>query len=257
MRDAIQEDIPGLVGACRESRDLAPPSYCTLFDYNNPSWVVAGALNINRLREIMSTLDLPDIPSPRPTFYPSILRSAILTHMNKHRTDRSQESLFSTFGMKNMPIGPRWFNPDHDVMLLKPLLTPRPYTTWEFGLWNHTNPEAQKMKHLAFELNTLNFEEKDKIYLWQSDAFPMRAPKDHLDAVESVTFLCMDTYEVIIATLDHQLEYDKWSYSLNVESRAFKDQMGDRWTNVTWNVKLSPPPAETRYRHDLWEALLS
>jgi hypothetical protein len=255
-RDSIHEDLPGLIGACHESREVSFTDYC-MFDYKNASWIMPS-LDANQLREILSKLYLPDVQPRRFTFYIARLRSAIITHMNEHRTDPDQKLLFSAFALKSMPIGPRWFNPDHDIMLLKPNRGYSAHDTWESGLWTHANPEAQKMKHLAFELGSLRYPQKEHLYFSVSDRTPTRAPLNHLDAVESITLLCMETCEVIIVTLDDRLLYETWTYSLDIESRAFKNQMGNRWTNVTWRVKLPLPFADTFHdeRQDLWEAFV-
>ncbi|KUJ11160.1 uncharacterized protein LY89DRAFT_238763 [Mollisia scopiformis] len=46
------------------------------------------------------------------------------------------------------------------------------------------------------------------------------------------------------------LEGDTWVYSLDLQSNAFREQMGDFWTGVTWKIQLAR--MDHHYDADLW-----
>jgi len=249
-RDSIQEELPGLVAACRESREVALRSYTGVFDYSSPKWILTIGSNMTEIPTIMEALGLPDVSETRPRGGTLLLTSNILVYMNEHRAERDRDPLFSTFGEKIMPIGPRWFNPDHDIILLKPA-SDKGYH-WAIALWFHFNLEAHQMKHLAFELPHLYNRIQNLLQCRVRLFGPLVAPLHHLNAVESVTLLYMQANEVVILTRDSQLAPETWLFHVDIESLAFKNQMGDNWAGVTWRVKL---PHSAGARKHLWRAV--
>jgi hypothetical protein len=85
--------------------------------------------------------------------------------------------------------------------------------------------------------------------------FKLRIPQNNAFRLESVAILCLATCEVLILSPDHEnlLGADEWSFSLDIKSEAFKKEMGDRWANVTWNIKLAK--RKLRYTPNFWSTV--
>lgn len=64
--------------------------------------------------------------------------------------------------------------------------------------------------------------------------------KPILKSVKSVSLLLKDLFEVITFTRDSGdlLKTDQWAYGLDIKSKLFEVEMGEKWTNVTWQVTV-------------------
>jgi hypothetical protein len=95
------------------------------------------------------------------------------------------DSMPSKVRPKYIPIGPRWFNPNSDMVLLKTPVYRYPprsisrYSRWYSpswdidprgaNIWNHGRLEFSKMKHLAFEIDMVGKSHLYKVPLTVND----------------------------------------------------------------------------------------
>ena len=59
--------------------------------------------------------------------------------------------------------------------------------------------------------------------------------------LETVTLILKRDREVLTIRLDDtcRLKPGEWTFELDLDSKEFKQQMGDDWSGVTWRVILS------------------
>ena len=244
-RKLIHEDRPILLSVCREARSLVLKRYQSVFKPPTPplySWQYTGSPKSIDLRANLKKLGLVQ----RGTI--KTMPEVITEYMNTHPDEAEK---FKDFGehkdMNDDVICPQWYNAKHDVMLLK---TPHRFWRYDRRLWCPWRSEASQVRHLAFELDRLirvhpSYGRKrawtNRILRRPGSNNPeIRFDRLGKGVLESVSLILKEDCEVVIIRFDEtgQLRPDEWSFTLDVESQEFKEQMGDSWSAVTWQVRL-------------------
>lgn len=128
------------------------------------------------------------------------------------------------------------------------------------------------MQNLAFEFDRIDHNGQHYVHqrIWNDQAaqlsifpYPTGAPFLGSTSLQSVTLLLRDNCEVVIFILDDKdlLEPGQWTFSLDVETQVFKQEMGAEWSGVTWRVVLARDGSSGlwelafawRPHHRLWE----
>lgn len=82
---------------------------------------------------------------------------------------------------------------------------------------------------------------------WLKRQWPIDQQWEQLEPrLEWLAILCPLTCEVVVITRAPEAESKyhawkqkwEWSYSLDMESQQFREEMGHRWANVTWRVTV-------------------
>lgn len=244
-RSLVQEDIPALLGVCAESRQLALKKYQSVFKPQplKYAWVYTGSPKSFDLRQILKSLGLVQ----RGTIV--TMPKVIAEYMNDHADEAEK---FKNFGVLREAdpdvISPQWYCPKDDVLFVK---APEIYWRYTDKLWSPWRREARHVRNVAFELdrfirvhNTSYGSKRcwnNRILRKINSSNPaIRFDRFSKGVLESVTLLLLEDVEVITIRLDTTglLKPDEWSYSLDLASQDFKEQMGVWWSGVTWRVTL-------------------
>ena len=244
-RKLIREDRPMLLSVCREARQMTLKKYQSVFRPPSPPefvWEYTGSPKSADLRSLLKTLGLVQKGTIK------TMPIAIAEYMNAHPDEAVK---FKDFGTKkdacNDVICPQWYAPMDDVLVLK---APQRFWRYDKKLWCPWRYEAGQIHHLAFELDRLirvhpSYGRKrawtNRILRRAGSSNPdIRFDKLSRGVLESVILLLKEDCEVIVIRLDEtgKLKPEEWSFSLDVFSTEFKEQMDASWTGVTWRVTL-------------------
>ena len=244
-RKLIHEERPLLLSVCRESRQLILKKYQSVFKPPTPSrflWQYTGSPKSIDLRENLKTLGLVQRGTIR------TMPQVITEYMNAYPDEAEKFKNFGTHkDMNDDVICPQWYNPKYDVLFLK---TPHRFWRYDKRLWCPWRHEASEVRDLAFELDRLirvhpSYGRKrawtNRILRRPGSNNPeIRFDRLSKGVLESVALILKEDCEVIMIRLDEtgKLKPDEWSFSLDVESQEFKEQMDTSWSGVTWKVTL-------------------
>jgi hypothetical protein len=243
----FKEPYPGLLGACRESRNLVPNGHYNAFytpQLRKPRYYYIGNGDWSAVRNITHSLipDLDLVGDGTRRFPIEEMVRLILNHLSRH-VQATEPTYAVKLQRETRALMPAFFNRYFDIILLR-----RGYSRDSFifsGVWGlASGSNTQKVRNLAIELDHLTYRratQEDPVFKCWSNIKDYSAVSD----LKVLYLVCLNDKEVVRLTWDtleddsaRKLKKKEWIFALETSNELFKAEMGENWTGVLWKVEL-------------------
>lgn len=142
---------------------------------------------------------------------------------------------------------PLWFNVDEDFLLIPFSRDHRPHRQSD-PEWNHCGTlHAGKVKKLAIEMSRSDWDHQSNFghavfprAVWSTSLATGRVEWEKLQKVEEIAIWSREGCEICWFSHDTEgtLKPGEWSFRLDTADNQFKERFGERWSNITWHIKV-------------------
>lgn len=247
-----------LLHTYHESRELFLTIFTSLLGIPKSSYEYIGQTNFKEMQRVLRQMKCYKYGGPKLVATMSeIIRGYLHSDPNKASMLKDKDQVVKQGRPFPELKDTLWFDVKEDILMIAIKETKNSYHLHlSFNVLKmlsmahcgaHTIRAATRLQHVAFKIEEPRSVTCHNIYNLGTYSPWTNFRKSHndfdwsiLSSLESISILIGDSFEVLTFTSDDKdiLKVGQWSFSLDTNSTEFKAEIGAKWANVTWRIKL-------------------